>query len=153
MSPTPTRAPLFARALELLVGAATVMTVIGLGTGDAGTIAFDANSKPVTLTTLTTLDGDSSLHAPRSSRFICARVWDRANAGPEPRLQPLKPNALNPLTRLAPSADRAGSPQPRSDLRPFLDSMARANRERTSIGIAVEDGDPVWIDDEAKHDK
>jgi len=151
MSPMPTRAPLFARARDLLLGAAAVMAVIGLGASDAGTTAFDGILKPAAPATIAALDSESTLHAPRSRRIVCDCGWGRDSAGPESGLQPFKPNEAKPRTQLAPSADGDRQPRPRGDLRPFLDTMARASRERTSIGIADEAGGPIWVDDDAKH--
>lgn len=155
MSPMPTRAPLFARARDLLLGAAAAVAVISLGASNIGTTAFDGIVKPAVPATIIALDSDSSPQAPQSSRFVCACGWehDGAGVGVGSGLWPFKSNMATPWTQRAPSADRDRQPHPRGDLRPFLNTMARASRERTSIGIADEAESPIWIDDGAKHDQ
>ena len=153
MSPMATRTPLLARARDLLLGAAAVMAVIGLGASNTGTTLFNGTWKPITPATVVTLDSDSSPEAPRSGRIVCACGWGHDGGGVGTGLWPFKPNTAKPWTQRAPSADHDKRPRPREDFRPFLDSMARAARARTSIGIADEAEGPIWVDDGAKHDQ
>jgi hypothetical protein len=119
-----------------LLGLLLTLIVIGLGARDAGQTPFREPSPP----------------AVGSRRFDCDCGRDRGGPASAPARQPFAPNQASPEIPLSLSSDRHEPTRWGGDARAFLDAMARADRTRSSIGIADNAETPISADDGSEHD-
>jgi hypothetical protein len=152
MRTTPDRGALPAKARDLLLGLLLALVVISLGVRDARRTALRNPSPPITPIAIVARDSEVSPPAAGHCYFdsVCGR--DLGSPGPGSAWQPFSPNLASPEIPLALSSDRHDQTRWRGDARAYLDAMARANRTRSSIGIAGDAETPGPADGRAEHD-